>query len=146
MEEMNRDELIERLEELQPEFEKVMRQFGAHEPDWEPLKLVFGPFMFMGYSDGIRMYKHQYTRRYLQLDEHGAAYQWLGKKKGYKQIPLERAIMFAFEDAEELMRWLRPSEQEQVETFGDLEPSGELPPGDATYTFTKHEADPDLPG
>ncbi len=53
-----------------------MRQFGAHEPDWEPLKLVFGGFMFMGYCDGIRMYKHHDTRNYLNLDEHGAAYRW----------------------------------------------------------------------
>ena len=145
MDEMDRDELIRKLEELTPEFQKVMRQFGAHEPDWEPLKLVFGPFMFMGYCDGIRMYKHQYTKGYLHLDEHGAAYRWLGEKKGYEQIPLERAIGLAFKDVEELTKWLRPSDREDVETFGDLEPSNELPLPDAMYIHVHREEDPDLP-
>ncbi len=141
MEEMSRDELIEKLEALQPEFEKIMRQFGAHEPDWEPLKIVFGPLMFMGYSDGIRMYKHKYTRRYLNLDAEGAAYRWLGEKKGYVRIPLEEGIADAFADAEALMGWLRGPGESSAPQFGDV------PPGDPAMYDDIHrcEEDPDLP-
>lgn len=132
MDDLSRDELIEKLEAMQPEFEKIMRQFGAHEPDWDPLKLVFGSFMFMGYCDGIRMYQHRFTRRYLHLDEHGAAYRWLGGRERYEQIPLERAIAFAFEDAEALMGWLRPSE-DSATIFANVERSDDGPGGDDVY-------------
>jgi hypothetical protein len=97
---MNRDELIKAWEELAPEIEKLGRQFGIHEPDWAPLKIVFGPFMFMGYFGGIRMYKHKYTRRYLNLDEQGRAYRYLAHEERYERIPLEDGIALAFDEAE----------------------------------------------
>lgn len=142
MEEMSRDEMIEKLEALKPEFAKLMRQFGAHEPDWEPLKLVFGGFMFMGYCDGIRMYKHHDTRNYLNLDEHGAAYRWLGEKIGYVQVPIEDAIADAFEGGEMCMGAYRRSraEPQDAPTFGDVSPSTEV-----MYNNIHHEEDPDLP-
>lgn len=116
-EEMDRGELISRIEELRPEIEKVFLQFGAHEPDWEPLKIVFGPFMFMGCSDGIRMYKHKYTRRYLNLDEQGRAYRYLGLKDRYERIPIESGIAHAFEDAEQCFYW--PDHDESADEGSD---------------------------
>ena len=35
---MDREELIARIEALRPEIEKIFLQFGAHEPDWVPLE------------------------------------------------------------------------------------------------------------
>jgi len=115
--------MIAKLEEMRPEIEKIFRQFGAHEPDWEPLKIVFGPFMFMGYSNGIRMYKHRYTRRYLNLDENGGAYRYLGKGDRYERIPIEVGIAHVFEDAEELFLFPRDEvpEDDAGEAWGRLE-------------------------
>lgn len=105
---MDREELIAGIEMLRPEIEKNFLQFGAHEPDWQPLeRTLLGDFMFMGYSDGLRLYKHRHTRRYLNLDEEGRAYRYLGKKKRYEQIPLEDGIAHAFQDAEALLGWCR---------------------------------------
>lgn len=98
---MERDELIGSLEALRPEFAKLLRQFGAHEPDWEPLEsvLVHG-FMFMGYCEGRRMYKHRLTRNYLHLDADGRAYRW--EQDHYQAIPVEEAIADAFEGLEDM--------------------------------------------
>jgi hypothetical protein len=85
-----------------------MLQFGAHEPDWAPLeKVLLGDFMFMGYCQGVRMYKHHFTRRYLHLDSQGRAYRWISEDERYEQIPVEEGIAHTFQDAEELMCWLR---------------------------------------
>jgi hypothetical protein len=117
---MDREELIARIEALRPEFEKVFLQFGAHEPDWEPLEqTLLGDFMFMGYTDGIRLYKHSFTRRYLNLDEKGRAYRYLGENRGYEQIPLEEGIAHAFEDAEELVGWVRDRSDPPPPSRGD---------------------------
>lgn len=50
---------------------------------------------------------HSFTRRYLNLDEKGRAYQYLGEKRGYEQIPLEDGLAHVFDYAEELMGWTR---------------------------------------
>ena len=108
---ISRGELIRRLEELRPEFSKIMRQLGAHDPNWEPLEgVLMGDFMFMGYYDGKLMYKHAWTRRYLHLDEARRAYRWLGESRGYESIPLEEAIAHAFEDAEALRNLPEPGD------------------------------------
>ena len=123
---MDREELIARIEALRPEIEKIFLQFVAHEPDWEPLeRTLLGDFMFMGYTDGIRLYKHSFTRRYLNLDEKGRAYQYLGEKRGYEQIPLEDGIAHAFEDSEELIGWTRdgrdlPAQGPETDTSDDV--------------------------
>lgn len=67
-----RDELIAGLHEVAAEMQRIMRAHGCHEPDWAPLEHVMpeahrGWWMFMGYWDGVRQYKHSLTRRYLQL-------------------------------------------------------------------------------
>ena len=43
------------------------------EPDWKPLEGVLSrqtcaDFMYMGHADGIVLYKHRDTRRYLNID------------------------------------------------------------------------------
>lgn len=107
--EMNREELLRRLEALRPDIEKIFLQFGAHEPDWQPLEdTLLGDFMFMGYSDGIRMYKHRYTRRCLNLDADGRAYRYRGEKRRYEQTPLEDGTGHAFAEVESLVSRLRP--------------------------------------
>lgn len=122
MADMDREELIEKLEGLRPEIQKLFRQFGMHEPDWGPLELVFGCFMFMGYCDGIRLYKHSYTRRYLNLDQHGRAYKYLGERRGYKRIPLEEGIANAFDMAEQLCwpLWTEDGTELPNDSLGEL--------------------------
>lgn len=112
--EISRDELIRRLEALRPEFAKLMRQCGAHEPDWTPLESVLmGDFMFMGYGpNGIRLYKHSITRRYLNLDEAGRAYRFIARGERYEPIPLEDGIAYAFTDVEMLLAPYRGRSQD----------------------------------
>lgn len=98
---MDRDEMINKLEALKPQLAKLLLQQGAHEPDWDPLeKLLMGDFMFMGYYQEKRTYKHYVTRHYLNLDPAARAYQWRGNH--YEPLPLELAIPHAFEGLDEL--------------------------------------------
>ncbi len=76
---------------------RLMLQQGAHEPDWAPLEdTLLGDFMFMGYAQGIRMYKHAQTRRYLNLDPQGRAYRYVAEKDLYEPMPLPAALAHAF--------------------------------------------------
>ncbi len=64
-------------------------------------------------------------------------------------IPVEDAIAKAFEDAEVLMGHYRrsrsqPGREEDVPTFGDLQPSGG-PPDETMYDDIHREEDSDLP-
>jgi hypothetical protein len=79
---MDREELVSKLQGLNSEWTKILRQHGAHEPDWEPLEKVLplkwcGGFMFMGYIGDIRLYKHGLTRRYINIDSEGRCYKYL---------------------------------------------------------------------
>lgn len=87
---------------------KELRAQGAMEPDWEPLESVLpyewcGQFMFMGYSDEIRLYKNGFTRRYLNLDPNGKAYRYTPLST-YEELPLIEAIEYAFDDMPKRMR------------------------------------------
>ena len=65
-------------------------------PDWEPLEhFLLGDFMFMGYCQGRRMYKHYFTRRYLHLDTKGRPYWWVEDRR-YEPLGAEDAIAWAF--------------------------------------------------
>lgn len=104
---MDRDELIARLEDLKPEWSKLLREFRADEPDWDPLESLLpiewcGSFMFMGYVGEIRLYKHGLTRRYLNIDPQGNTYGYLGSADAYERIPREKAIDEVFEGLEEM--------------------------------------------
>jgi tryptophan-rich sensory protein len=60
---MDREEMVEKLQDVAKQWAELLRAHGAHEPDWGPLKKVLplkwcAGFMFMGYSGHVRMYKH----------------------------------------------------------------------------------------
>ena len=67
------------------------------EDHWKPLESLLGRdrcvgFMFMGcLSNGINQYKHGITRRYLFLDDHGAAYERV-HGGGFGRIATSEAI------------------------------------------------------
>jgi hypothetical protein len=64
---------------------------------WSPLESLLGRdrcvgFMFMGrLSNGINQYKHGISRRYLFLDDHGAAYERV-HDGGFRRIATSEAI------------------------------------------------------
>jgi len=66
------------------------------EPDWKPLEGVISSedcesFMYMGHVGGIVLYKHRYTRRYLNIDaETGRFYRYADGD--YIEINREQAI------------------------------------------------------
>ena len=128
---MKREELLRQIESLQPEIAKLMRSYGAHEPDWGPLESVLpyeecGGFMFMGYVGEVRMYKHGFTRRYLNLDPEGNAYGYLAKSNSYIKIPLWLAIDQVFEGLEEFgVRRCTPySDEERLKRQVAMEKAG----------------------
>ena len=53
-----------------------------------------GDFMFMGYINGIYLYKHVVTRRYLNLDASGKAYTLGREFHGYHETPVETALAY----------------------------------------------------
>jgi hypothetical protein len=67
-------------------------------PVWEPLQAAVGSkcreFMWMGRTGKVILYKHIWTRRYLNLDTDGNAYRFTGE--GYEPLPLEEAINHVF--------------------------------------------------
>lgn len=105
--EMSREELIQEIEGLGPMMTKLLRQYGAHEPDWAPLEKVLpfdqcAGFMFMGYTGEIRMYKHGFTRRYLNIDPKGNTYAYVSESDSYEKIPRSAAIKQAFHGLAEM--------------------------------------------
>jgi len=66
---------------------------------WKPLENRLGPercvgFMFMGRLNGINLYKHGITRRYLNLDDNGNAYVYRGKGS-FDPVDFEDALAWA---------------------------------------------------
>jgi hypothetical protein len=72
------------------------------EPVWGPLErlqgagdvLDCGHFMYMGSWNGIHLYKHFLTRRYLNLDEQDRAFRFTGN--GYVEQDLGAALRHAY--------------------------------------------------
>ncbi len=101
---LTQEEFVARFKaEVQPLLEKEMLAHGAHEPDWEPLELVVPfeectAFMFMGYEDEIRIYKHGHTRKCLYLDPMGNAYERAAA--GWRLIDRDAAVEEAFDGLE----------------------------------------------
>ena len=90
---------------LQKGWADILKKARAHEPDWAPLEKVLplkwcGGFMFMGYSGEIRLYKHGFTRNYLNLDPEGKPFRYTSR--GYVPTSFEAAIEHVFEGLEEL--------------------------------------------
>jgi hypothetical protein len=73
-------------------------------PNWGPLRRCLtkhgledfmGAFMYMGNVGPIQLYKHSLTRRYLNLDCAGKAYQYHGGAIGapeYRRTPTKAAL------------------------------------------------------
>lgn len=104
---MGREELIEKIEELRPEIERMMLEAGADEPDWGPLEMALpmewcDGFMYMGCYDGIHEYKHGLTRRTLALDVEGRGFLLDAEVGRRYEIPLDAAIDRVFEHIEEM--------------------------------------------
>lgn len=78
---------------------KVIEQRCPDHPLWDPLLKVLpeksvAQFMFMGEvlcesGTHIFMYKHIWSRRYINLDQHGQAYQFHASEQGSHYVPVE---------------------------------------------------------
>ena len=106
-EDLTREELIERLEALKPEIQKEFAKYNQFPPNWKPLEKVLpmehcDGFMYMGYVDGIHMYKHGFTRHYINLDRKGNAYRYVETTNRYVPIHTDVAIEHVFEGLEEM--------------------------------------------
>jgi hypothetical protein len=102
---MDREEITAKLGRMEKEWGRILEEHRAHDLDWEPLEKALplkwcAGFMFMGYSGEIRLYKHGFTRHYLNLDPKGNAYRWTGE--GYVRMPLKEAIKQVFAGLEKM--------------------------------------------
>jgi hypothetical protein len=78
---------------------KVIEQRCPHRPLWDPLLKVLpektvAQFMFMGEvlcesGTHIFLYKHIWSRRYINLDRQGRAYQFRASEQGSHYVPVE---------------------------------------------------------
>ncbi|MGH2728969.1 MAG: hypothetical protein ACRDJI_00005, partial [Actinomycetota bacterium] len=59
-------------------------------------------FMFMGYSGHVRMYKHGFTRRYLNADPEGNTYFYSGESGFYYKVPKSVAVKHVFGGLKEM--------------------------------------------
>jgi hypothetical protein len=70
------------------------------EPNWRPLEKVLTPgdcedFMYMGRTGEIELYKHRWTRRYLNISSDGERFYRLGRDE-YVEISRGEAIEHVF--------------------------------------------------
>jgi hypothetical protein len=78
----------------------MSRAIEVGEPDWKPLEGVLSrqncaDFMYMGHADGIVLYKHRDTRRYLNIgSETGRFFQY--SDGDYIEINREQAIEYVY--------------------------------------------------
>src|SRR3990172_2577437 len=71
------------------------------EPNWRPLEEKLGRvrcagFMFMGRMNGINLYKHGLSRRYMNLSDDGRAFRYLDRGR-FEEIPLDDALAWVEE-------------------------------------------------
>jgi hypothetical protein len=109
---MDKGELLDSLEQIRPELDRLLAEMRMGEPDWEPLEATIpyewcGSFMFMGYSREIRLYKHGLTRRYLNVDPQGNTYRYVHDGSDdhpghYVPQPRAEAIKHVFEHLKEM--------------------------------------------
>lgn len=69
--------------------------------DWTPLENRLKPaqcagFMFMGKLNGVNLYKHGLTRRYLNLADDGRAFRHVDRGR-FEEIPFEEALAWVAE-------------------------------------------------
>jgi hypothetical protein len=73
---------------------------------WKPLEKKLKPaqragFMFMGRLNGVNLYKHGLTRRYLNLGDDGRAFRYLDRGR-FEEIPFEEALAWVCEPLAEM--------------------------------------------
>lgn len=90
--------------------------YRCEDPDWEPLEMAVpieacADFMFMAHYDGLpglKLYKHRWTRRYLNLrrEDSGSVrpYRYLGPRSRYELMDWWTALDQVFWGIEHL--WL----------------------------------------
>lgn len=71
------------------------------EANWRPLEEKLDPaqcvgFMFMGLLNGVNLYKHGLSRRYLNLGDDGRAYRYLDRGR-FAEIPFEQGLSWVVE-------------------------------------------------
>ena len=71
------------------------------EANWKPLeerlkRAQCAGFMFMGRLNGVNLYKHGLSRRYLNLGDDGRAYRYLDRGR-FEEIPFEEALAWVVE-------------------------------------------------
>ncbi len=72
----------------------------AVKTQWQPLmNTLMSTFMFMGYAKTptgvqIHLYKHIWTRRYINLDNMGQAYHY--ENGGYRPVQMVEALSHVF--------------------------------------------------
>jgi len=104
MDEKERRKLAERLGK---EWDKLREQFRMDDPVWGPLEKVLpykwcGAFMYMGRTRGIHLYKHGFTRRYLNIDDDGSTYRYLPGSGRYVAMNRFEAVESVFEGLAEM--------------------------------------------
>ena len=78
----------------------VSLQPPAQTSNWTPLVNLVGEklaadFMFMGACEGLNLYKHVNTRRYLNIDcSTGQTFRFVPQEKGYEPITHGEAIQY----------------------------------------------------
>jgi hypothetical protein len=100
------EKLVSKFEGMSADFTRIMKEAGADRPDWAPIEKVLPlnecrGFMFMGYSGEVRMYKHGFTRNYLNVDPGGHTYWYDERHDSYFRVAKELAIDHAFEGIDE---------------------------------------------
>lgn len=97
--------------ELARSLDRFREEHLGGEPDWKPLESAlpaawWGGFMWMSRAAQgetvIEAYKHGITRRYLNLDHQGCAWQYDSEAKTYRPQPLPVAIESVYRDIERL--------------------------------------------
>jgi hypothetical protein len=69
--------------------------------NWKPLEDRLGParcagFMYMGRINGVNLYKHGLSRRYLNLSDEGRAFRQLDRGR-FEEIPFSEALAWVAE-------------------------------------------------
>ena len=97
---------------------------------WKPLEEKLKPaqcagFMFMGRLNGIHLYKHGLTRRYLNLGDDGRAFRHVDRGR-FEEMPFEEALAWVSEPLAELGETLETPYDEEYRTrrSADLRAAG----------------------
>lgn len=97
---------------------------AALAPHWAPLEKLCPPglceqFMYMGVVDGIYLYKHVDSRRYLNLDVHGDPYAYSPTSSRYYPITVA-AARIALAEMVDSQPSITPSHPEHIKAMAEI--------------------------